>query len=295
MLGSKMYDFYNWINKRHAIYLKRLENPFDPPWTNDLILQSYKFTNVFRELDRTTRWMRKNWTKPNKDKSYAEIIFNCCLFRMIGTSEFADDHGWVSNYEWDPDYTINVIEDRLTENRRCFTGAYIITNQGLKAKKSQVVVNHFLKPIWEDRNKLAECAKTNSLEELHKRFAEYKGWGGGGFMAYEVVTDLNYTPVLEKATDRYTWANAGPGAIRGLNRLSDRPLNKKITQKIANEEMHYLMMQKHLYCMEHVPLSEIDMRAIEHSLCEWDKYERVRLHQGKPRSKFNAIDAKPLL
>ena len=59
--------------------------------------------------------------------------------------------------------------------------------------------------------------------------------------------------------------------------------------------MHYLMMQKHLYCMEHVPLSEIDMRAIEHSLCEWDKYERVRLHQGKPRSKFNAIDAKPLL
>tara|TARA_R100000655_G_C2999202_1_gene194061 strand:- start:7543 stop:8439 length:897 start_codon:yes stop_codon:yes gene_type:complete len=293
--STQVTNFYNWINERHSIYVQRTEHPLDPPWTKDVILQSYKFTNVFRELDRTTKWMRKNWTNPNENKSYSEIIFNCCLFRMIGTIEFAEDHGWVSNHEWDPDYTINVIEDRLTENRRCFTGAYIITNQGLKAKKSQVVVNHFLKPVWKDRNKLAECTETNSLQELHKKFAEYKGWGGGGFMAYEVVTDLNHTPVLEKATDRYTWANAGPGAIRGLNRLLGRKLNKSISQKQANKEMHYLMNQKNTYCLKHVPLSEIDMRAIEHSLCEWDKYERVRLNQGRPRSKFNAINAKPLL
>ena len=37
---------------------------------------------------------------------------------------------------------------------------------------------------------------------------------------------------------------------------------------------------------DHVPADQIDMRTIEHSLCEWDKYERVRLGQGKPRSKF---------
>ena len=30
------------------------------------------------------------------------------------------------------------------------------------------------------------------------------------------------------------------------------------------------------------------MRTIEHSLCEWDKYERVRLGQGTPRSKYDA-------
>ena len=37
---------------------------------------------------------------------------------------------------------------------------------------------------------------------------------------------------------------------------------------------------------DHVPVGQVDMRTIEHSLCEWDKYERVRLGQGKPRSKF---------
>ena len=30
----------------------------------------------------------------------------------------------------------------------------------------------------------------------------------------------------------------------------------------------------------------LEMRDIEHSLCEFDKYERVRLGQGAPRSKY---------
>jgi hypothetical protein len=34
----------------------------------------------------------------------------------------------------------------------------------------------------------------------------------------------------------------------------------------------------------YVPM--LEMRDIEHSLCEFDKYERVRLGQGRPRSKY---------
>ena len=37
-----------------------------------------------------------------------------------------------------------------------------------------------------------------------------------------------------------------------------------------------------------VSIYNVDMRTIEHSLCEWDKYERVRLGQGTPRSKYDA-------
>ena len=36
------------------------------------------------------------------------------------------------------------------------------------------------------------------------------------------------------------------------------------------------------------------MRCIEHSLCEWDKYERVRLGQGTPRSKYNGLQGSML-
>ncbi len=121
-------------------------------------------------------------------------------------------------------------------------------------------------------------------------------------MAYEVVTDLNYTPVLQFANDRYTWANAGPGAIRGLNRLRNSRvpasiLNKSMSQPEANQKMFELLQKMRdpqqglLVPYGWVLASDelqsmVDMRCIEHSLCEWDKYERVLWGQGKPRSLY---------
>ena len=107
-------------------------------------------------------------------------------------------------------------------------------------------------------------------------------------MSYEVVTDLNYTPVLDTAKDQFSWANAGPGAKRGLNRIHLRDLKKGMNQQTANTEMQLLLEEAPKYCKPHVPVRLVDMRTIEHSLCEWDKYERVRLGQGTPRSRYKA-------
>lgn len=283
---DKVESFYNWINERHKIYQKRLQG-YPAPWTNDPILQKYKFTNPFRENDRVTIWMRDNWTKPNDNRSAGEILFNCCLFRMIGTIEFAEEHGWVHD-KWNPEKTKKIIEDRLAKKQRTFTGAYIITNQGISAPKKDVVVDEFLVPIWKDKEIIAEKTKLNkSLQKTHEKLGEYKGWGGGGFMAYEVVSDLNYTSVLNTATDRYTWANAGPGAIRGINRIEGATLKRSMKPEISNEKMQKILNLKYVYTAEHIEVNSVDMRTIEHSLCEWDKYERVRLNQGRPRSKFS--------
>ena len=281
---------YHWISERHSIYLQRAEG-YPAPWTKDPILQQYKFTNPFRENDRVTVWMRGTWTYPNRNRPLEETLFNCCLFRMIGTSEFAEAHGWVQ--EFDPSYTKNLIQQRIAKKQRTFTGAYIITNQGLKLPKAQVVVDYFLQPIWDNRKAITEVATTTrSLQKTHKELGKYKGWGGGGFMAYEVVTDLNYTGVLPVPVDKNTWANAGPGAIRGLNRAFNRPLKKALSSEQSNHEMQ--LLRQEAIVSEHidvdVPKEAIDMRCIEHSLCEWDKYERVRLGEGKPRSRFT-VDA----
>ena len=282
-------SYFGWINERHSIYQRRVANE-NPPWTEDRILQDYKFTNPFRENDKVTVWMRENWTKPNHNRSHGEIIFNCCLFRMIGTSEFADAHKWVNeDHGWDKNRTKELIQERLSKGLRTFTGAYIITNQGLKAPKSEVVVDYFLTPIWENKEALSKIAEeTLSLQAVHTAMGFHKGWGGGGFMSYEVVTDLNYTPVLDTAKDQFSWANAGPGAKRGLNRIHLRDLKKSMNQQTANTEMQLLLEEAPKYCKPHVPVRLVDMRTIEHSLCEWDKYERVRLGQGTPRSRYKA-------
>jgi hypothetical protein len=283
-------SFFGWINERHAIYQRRL-NGQPAPWTEDPILREYKFTNPFRENDRVTVWMRNNWTLPSL--SNEELVFNCCLFRMIGTIEFAEQHGLVlENLGWDPEETKQLIENRLAKKLPTFTGAYIITNQGIKAPKSEVVVDYFLRPIWGNRKRLTnlisgdELYRPNALQNAHQELMKYKGFGGGGFMAYEVVTDLLHTKVLFQAGDRYLWANAGPGAKRGLNRIHDRPLKQSIKDFNCQEEMKKLLELASVFIGDHIKIEDVDMRCIEHSLCEWDKYERVRLDQGRPRSKF---------
>ena len=53
---SSVEGFYDYINERHAIYLKRfIGEPF--PWTDDEILQTYSFCNVYRELDKVMVWI----------------------------------------------------------------------------------------------------------------------------------------------------------------------------------------------------------------------------------------------
>ena len=46
-------QFLYWFKERHQIYLKRQRGE-PPPWTDDEVLQSYYFTNPYREHDKTT-------------------------------------------------------------------------------------------------------------------------------------------------------------------------------------------------------------------------------------------------
>jgi hypothetical protein len=285
MIQENVERFFYWINERHRIYLsKAAGNP--PPWTSDEILQKYKFTNAFRELDKTTVWMREHLTDPHFKEDPALLLFNCCVFRMFGTMEFSSKIGWID--DWKPNEVKALARHMLDVGEKVFTGAYIITNQGLREPKEQVVVDYFLTPIWNDRLIITNIIlAVNTLENAHKVLGQYKGWGGGGFMAYEVVTDLNHTSVLPHATDRYSWANAGPGAKRGLNRINGWPLDFAGGRaRNLNHEMWQLLTRARDHLILDIPNDWIDMRMIEHSLCEWDKYERVRLGQGKPRSLY---------
>jgi hypothetical protein len=136
----------------------------------------------------------------------------------------------------------------------------------------------------------------------------------GPFMAYEVVSDLRYTALLDRAPDIMTWANAGPGATRGLNRIWGRtPINKTIPARQQSEEMRQLLEASRddrywpdgerldepwyvsRYDWHEIPqrigMGEIDwpawdMRTVEHTLCEFDKHQRVTLGQGRMKQRF---------
>lgn len=87
-----------WVAERHAIYLRRKAGE-PKPWTDDPILQQFYFTNVYRELDKTTVWFRKNVREPLRDD--LRVIFATAAFRWfnyIPTGEILRERGWLLNW-----------------------------------------------------------------------------------------------------------------------------------------------------------------------------------------------------
>tara|TARA_R110000787_G_scaffold156836_5_gene270793 strand:- start:1152 stop:2015 length:864 start_codon:yes stop_codon:yes gene_type:complete len=286
----RIQEFYNFMIKRENLRLRKAEGlPF--PWSDDPILNEYKFTNVKRAHDRTTMWFW-NVLEDHADADPAAILFNCALFRYFGTMEFYDAIGWQGH--WDEKAATRIkhyAKERLANKARVFTGAYVITNQGISAPKQDVVVDHFLTPFWQSCPKLCTMARTTgSWEVVAREMMKLKGFGGSGFMTKEILQDALHTKVFNNCSDLNTYCPAGPGALRGLGRLlgSNTPGDMKLKQKDALRYMIDIFDERvHFWPATYV---ELELHDIQFQLCEFDKYERVRLGQGRPRSKYRVRD-----
>jgi hypothetical protein len=111
-----------------------------------------------------------------------------------------------------------------------------------------------------------------SIQEFTEAVDEVHGWGG--FMAYEVACDLRWARGwLDTAPDIYTWANPGPGATRGLVDLFG--LERKPNRAAAIGMMRALHEQAEAHPWEVMWPRRLEMRDIEHSLCEFNKYTKL--------------------
>jgi hypothetical protein len=273
MIKDTMKNFFKFISERHQIYLNR-QTGMSFPWTEDEILQTYSFCNVFRELDTVTIWLRENWREPYAD--HPNLPFAMAMARQINWTETLSEIGFPE--EWNPEHAKNVMRARQLKKEKVYTGAYMLTGT-LGGPKIDQTIDKILTPLYEDQPEI----DNDSLENTWREYLRYKGFAK--FISYEVVTDLRHTKHLNQAKDIMTWANAGPGAKRGLNRIFERDIKTPLKNEQSNHEMMDLLDISVEMLEPHVPA--LEMRDIEHSLCEFDKYERTRLNQGRPRAKYH--------
>jgi hypothetical protein len=100
-------------------------------------------------------------------------------------------------------------------------------------------------------------------------------------MAYQAVVDMRFTQLLSGAPDIGTWAAAGPGTMRGLNRLSSRPLDSRVSRYQALVEMRsiYDVITRETGVV-------IDFSDVPNILCETDKYLRIKNGEGKMKARY---------
>lgn len=312
-----MYDaFFAYAREREAI-LQRRKYGQPRPWTTDTILAQYRFCNIYREDDATTQWFR-TWVRQRYDGT-PEVLLATVLFRWFNRITTGDAiFRQLGDFTPDGNGSIRTaFEQFLLDGRTTsikdtvlkscpqgpyVTGAYIIkTPDGMKKMdgvlwcvdqfNTRENVANFTTPAHQTLGwrKYAEymlsCPGMITLEQVWDWLRKFPYLGD--FMAYEIVTDLRHTQLLSRAPDIRTWANPGPGAMRGLNRIHGRDLRYSQSKYVFVCEMRAALAAADASSVWPSRTGqELEMRDIEHTLCEFDKYERARLGQGRPRGTY---------
>lgn len=318
-----------WANERHSVYLRKtlLEGSPIPAWaapsrpigvkadfsldhlTNDPILKSYRFCNVFRELDRVTVWIRENIREPFAD--HENLWLMLAIARTINwppTLQFIMNRhaqkcrwaAWPSHDEglgphsFSPENLGAALDWWSGWGQKVYTGAYMIRAESDRSKswydwsKQRYIAEIVIGRLWEDRSAWRGFLEPNegpvTLQEVWKYFQQPRYIGWGPFMAGQVVTDLRHTRYLRNAPDLDRWTALGPGSRRGLNRLLGRDPATPLSQDAALMLMLQIHAEQDKYRGPHVP--RIELSDIQNCLCETDKYLRVKNGEGRPRAMY---------
>lgn len=276
--SSQIRNYFAWINERHSIYMRRTRG--DPkPWTKDEVLLDYKFTNVFRQLDTGTLWLRKMidpfaW---DDDENSTLMVWNVVWYRLFNWWKHAaymiKHHGMCPSMDILRKYIMKLVD----RGEKIFTGVHI--THGVFGELKYDTFLNYAEEAWRQRTMLMPILR--NAQTLREVLIELDRLPGiGEFLAYEIVCDLRFTFLLFKAKDILTWGNVGAGAKRGLLRLGLEP---------SVDSMVKLFKIAPNYLGQHIleAKTKFEVREIEHCLCEFDKYERIRLKQGQIKGKYD--------
>jgi hypothetical protein len=253
--------FVYWVNEREKVRLAK-ERGDPKPWSQDKIFQEVYFTNIRREDDRVTRWLRANWLVNDRNYEFAMVVA-----RLINKPETL---GYIlyPYGRFTPRYEIAIRE--AAQNLKPFWGnAYVVTTHGQRMDKVQ-----YLLGVLEGAHKVLPLVGVAGTCTAYWRALQGLE-GFGSFMAAQVVADLKNTVFhpLANAPDFWTFVAPGPGSKRGLEWYFGRKGNFYIDiDQVAAETGGV------------IPL--LSMQDLQNCLCEFDKYMRVRNGTGRSKRKY---------
>lgn len=281
---------WRWVREREAIRLRK-ESGARWPWTDDPTLSRYRFCCVRREDDRVTRWIDERVRRPYADHPLLWLML--CICRQLNWPATIEevmtyDGAWPGHDDFRPAQLGRALCLRRERGDKVYTGAYTIAAPS-SGDKQVYIANVVIGDLHRRRDEFVAWPSIHgpfrplsplTLQRTHQLLRQTRGWGN--FMAYQAVVDMRFCPqLLAEASDVASWAAAGPGTIRGLNRVHGRPVVFRLRQDQALREM-----------LEIHPLVEretgvaVDLSDVPNLLCETDKYLRVELGEGAPRALY---------
>lgn len=274
--------FIGFVVERHRIYERREEGQ-TAPWTKDKILAQYRFCNVYRELDRTTKWIAENWRTPYE--SLDDLWFFMVIARLVNRPETLVE--LPTPGVWKKAKFLETMNVLRKQGHKTFGSAYIVSTGGQAMPKAEYLAAHVLDPMWTQRERLRPRSN-DTLSSFHQRLMGEIGMGS--FMAAQVVADIKYVQPLLKAKDWWTFASSGPGSRMGMIYLiGSSPGDFRWQEHEWRTALRDLSAVANPH-FENAELPRIHAQDLQNCLCEFSKYRRTQLGTGKPKQLFTPFE-----
>lgn len=269
--------YWRFAFERQRVFFRRAEGA-PPPWTSDLIVQEYKFTNAYRASDRVSQYLIRHVIyRDDLPAAVEEVFFRILLFKLFNKIEtwqlLEESVGPIRYDQFSLERYDRVLNNAIESGRRIYSAAYIMPTGGRSTTESR---KHRLHLRLLERMMLdglpAKVARAKSMESAYELLLAYPTIGP--FLAYQFVTDINYSEVTN-FTER-EFVVPGPGALDGIRKcfaslggLSNAEAIK-FMMDIQEREFHRLGLAFDTLWGRRLQL--IDCQNL---FCEVDKYARV--------------------
>jgi hypothetical protein len=272
---TEVFDTYwRFAAERQAIFFRKAMM-LPPKWTDDATLQKHKFTNAYRAADRVSQFLiRQVIYQGNQEPE--ELLFRIILFKLFNRTEtwnlLKDSIGSITWKHYEFASYEKTLSAALAEGIPIYSGAYMMPS-GLRefgSPRKHINHLHLLESMM--RNGLPrQIQHAKSMREAFQLLRSYPTIGD--FLAYQMVTDLNYSTLTDFSEMEFVVP--GPGARDGIRKcfrtlggLKESEIIILVAQRQRDEFSRCRIDFQSLWGRQ---LQLIDCQNL---FCEVDKYAR---------------------
>ena len=217
---TEAYKYYwKFATERQNIFFNRINNINKNEFTEDEILQEYKFTNAYRASDRVSQFLIKEVIYNDNNYSNEDVLFRIILFKLfnkIETWQYLESKLKDIRYStFKYDMYNELISDYMNRGNVVYSNAYMIAPATKKFLQKRKHSNHLLLLEFMMKDNITQkVLNAKSLEEIYLIMKSYPSFGK--FLAFQFAIDINYSELIDFSENDFVVA--GPGALDGISK-----------------------------------------------------------------------------
>jgi hypothetical protein len=261
-----------FVRERERMHQRRAAGA-PPPWSDDPLFRSYRFTNVDVQADRTSQLIFDRITQPYADHPGLIVGLTVCRFTNDPDVIEAVRETLVP---FAAERFLAIMTGRAARGESLERRAYVIPG-GVKGELKAINLTRTLFAPLAAAAASIRPRPGDTVAAVFERLRRFR-FLDAGFLAAQIVRDLKQVEPLRSASDWASFVRSGPGSQRCANRLLGMTRKADIEWRRPEADWRELFDQIVDIAAPRVAADGImlDRQSWQNCFCEVDKFLRFQ-------------------